>query len=102
VAYIWGWHHGISPITGDGAIKIRTALHLLWEVGYRWDTGCRSERPVAGGMEFSLGAGCYRLHYDKFRNESNGALVESRQKTFFGIDQVNISITYTFGRGGES
>jgi len=49
-----------------------------------------------------LGAGCYRLHYDKFRNESNGALVESRQKTFFGIDQVNISITYTFGRGGES
>lgn len=49
VAYIWGWHHGISPITGDGAIKIRTALHLLWEVGYRWDTGCRSERPVAGG-----------------------------------------------------
>ena len=26
-----------------------TALHLLWEVGYRWDTGCRSERPVAGG-----------------------------------------------------
>ena len=28
MAYIWGWHHGISPITGDGAIKIRTALHL--------------------------------------------------------------------------
>lgn len=31
----------ISPITGDGAIKIRTVLRLLWEVGYRWGTGCR-------------------------------------------------------------
>ena len=89
-AYNRRWRYqdkdGSTPALGGGV-----------SVGYRMPIGAARR----WGMEFSLGAGCYRLHYDKFRNESNGALVESRQKTFFGIDQVNISITYTFGRGGE-
>ena len=43
------WTPLLKGCFGGVHIKIRTALHLLWEVGYRWDTGCRSERPVAGG-----------------------------------------------------
>lgn len=47
-------------------------------------------------MEFSLGAGIYALHYDKFRNEPNGLLVRTDKKTYFGIDQAAVTIAYTF------
>lgn len=47
-------------------------------------------------MEFSLGAGVYKLHYDKFRNEYNGAYDSSVKKTFFGIDNVAVSFSYMF------
>ncbi len=46
-------------------------------------------------MEFSLGGGVYPLHYDKFRNYPNGLLVYDEKKTYIGIDQVNVSFSYT-------
>lgn len=49
-------------------------------------------------IEFSLGAGVYALHYDKFFNTSNtseGMLIESGKKTYWGIDQAAISFSYT-------
>lgn len=47
-------------------------------------------------MEFSLGTGIYKLHYDKFQNEPNGRLVETKKRTFFGIDQLSVSFAYRF------
>ncbi len=47
-------------------------------------------------MEFSLGGGVYASHYDKFINKPNGLLVSDHQKTWFGIDQISVSIGYTF------
>lgn len=88
-AYNKRWRYqdkdGSTPALGGGL-----------SLGYRMPLGASRN----WGVEFSLGAGAYRLHYDKFRNESNGALVESRCKTFVGIDHVGLSITYTFGKGG--
>lgn len=64
-------------------------------VGYRLPIGSSNRWRV----EFSLGAGVYSLHYDKFRNTprtSDGLLVESVKKTYWGIDQAAVSFSYTF------
>lgn len=50
-------------------------------------------------LEFSLGAGVYSLHYDKFHNTprtKDGLLVESVKKTYWGIDQAAVSFSYSF------
>ena len=54
-------------------------------------------------MEFALGAGAYKLHYDIFHNEHNGQRVDTRKRTFFGIDQVAVSFAYRFDlkKGGK-
>ena len=54
-------------------------------------------------MEFSLGGGVYKLHYDVFHNEPNGQLVDTRKRTFYGIDQVAVSFAYRFDwkKGGR-
>lgn len=77
-------HGGHSPAIGGG---IAAGYRLPISRNKRWK------------MEFSLGAGVYRLHYDKFRNESNGLLVETKKKTWFGIDQAAVSVAYTFDLG---
>lgn len=48
-------------------------------------------------LEFSLGCGAYKLHYDIFYNEPNGQLADTRKRTFFVIDHAAISIVYRLG-----
>ena len=59
-------------------------------------------------MEFALGGGAYLVNYDKFHNTSDvkkGLMVESSiEKTYWGIDQATISISYAFNltkKGGK-
>lgn len=58
-------------------------------------------------VEFSIGAGVYSLHYDKFHNTprtKDGLLVESVKKTYRGIDQAAVSFSYSFDlkkKGGK-
>ncbi len=58
-------------------------------------------------MEFSLGAGAYKLHYDKFHNTdrtSSGLIKESVRRNYYGIDQATVSIAYMFDlkkKGGK-
>ncbi|MCB6980485.1 DUF3575 domain-containing protein [Bacteroides uniformis] len=55
-------------------------------------------------MEFSVGAGVYPAKYDKFINGHNGLLAYTDRKTYVGLDQLNISIAYTFNtfkKGGK-
>ena len=50
-------------------------------------------------IEYTAGAGAYRLDYSKFHNTSNvkeGAWYGRKQKTFIGLDQAAITITYNF------
>ena len=72
-------HDGKHPAYGGGLA-----------IGHRW----RLNRHWA--IEASLGGGVYRLYYDKFYNEPNGQLIETRRKNFYGVDQANLSIVYTF------
>lgn len=64
-------------------------------VGYRLPIGSSNRWRV----EFTLGAGVYPLHYDKFRNTprtKDGLLTGSVKKTYWGIDQAAVSFSYTF------
>lgn len=46
--------------------------------------------------EAQLGVGCYALKYNRFENRPNGQLVDTRHRTWFGIDNVAISLVYNF------
>ncbi len=74
-------HDGTSPALGGG---LAVGYRLPVSKNNRWK------------MEFSIGAGAYSLHYDKFRNHNNGMLIDTEKKTYFGIDQASISLSYTF------
>ena len=85
-------HDGKSPALGGGI-----------SVGYRMPIS-KSDK---WHIEFSLGAGVYSLHYDKFYNTPNtkdGLMIESVKKTYWGIDQAAVSFSYSFDlkkKGGE-
>ena len=85
-------HNRETPAIGGG-----------FSVGYRLPI-CKNNR---WQVEFSLGAGIYPLHYDKFHNTPNtkdGLMTESIKKTYWGIDQAAVSLAYTFGlkkKGGK-
>jgi len=80
---------------------------------FRWQDYNRNSPALGGGiaagyrmpitknkrwkMEFSVGAGIYGLHYDKFYNYSNGPIAYTdRKKTYIGIDQASVSFSYVF------
>ncbi|MCM1336604.1 MAG: DUF3575 domain-containing protein [Candidatus Amulumruptor caecigallinarius] len=60
-------------------------------VGYRLRLG--SGR---WALEGQVGAGVYHLDYDRFYNRPNGQYVDTRRRTWFGIDNVALSIVYNF------
>ena len=77
-------HKGKAPAVGGGL-----------GIGYRLPVSKDNRWRV----EFSLGAGVYPLHYDKFYNTpetKDGLLIESVRKTYWGIDQAAVSFSYSF------
>lgn len=74
-------HNGHTPALGGGL-----------SVGYRCTLG-HSQRWM---MEFTAGAGAYKLHYDVFDNSSvpHGMKLYERRKTFVGIDNVGVTFIY--------
>lgn len=80
-------HHRHTPLWGGG---FSGGYRLPISHDDRWH------------LEFSLGAGAYRLHYDIFHNEPNGKLIDSRKRTFFGIDNAAVTFSYKFNlKGGN-
>jgi len=47
-------------------------------------------------VEFSLGAGVYHLDYDTFVNKPGGLHTGRYRRTFYGIDNVGITLCYRF------
>lgn len=74
-------HGGSSPMLGGG---FNAGYRLPVTADKRWK------------MEFSLGVGVYSLHYDKFQNYGYGFLVDTCRKTYFGIDQATVTLSYSF------
>ena len=66
-------------------------------IGYRFE--CCSCKSKNWTIEVEIGAGAYRLSYDRFLNYPNGPLIDSKKRTFFGIDQASLSFCYRFGNG---
>lgn len=50
-------------------------------------------------MEATVGAGAYRMDYDVFYNRPGGLLYDRRKRTYIGLDQAALSLTYRFGIG---
>lgn len=74
-------HNGNTPALGGG-------------VSLGWRTPLGKSRHWM--LELTAGAGCYRLKYDKFHNEANGAMVSTTSRTFFGVDNAAVTVVYRF------
>lgn len=61
--------------------------------GYRIDLNGKDGRFK---LEFTIGVGVYPLNYDKFENRKNGPIIGQEKKTFFGIDNLAVSLVYRF------
>ena len=75
-------HDGTSPTLGGGL-----------SLGFRLPIS----RSKNWKLEFSVGAGVYPLYYDVFHNMKNieeGQLFDTRSKTYIGLDNINIGISY--------
>lgn len=79
-------HDGHNPAVGGGIAT-----------GYRLPLG----RSKHLSLEMTLGAGAYKVYYDKFHNEPNGLMAGSVRKTWFGIDQAAVSLVYSFGNNRQ-
>lgn len=74
-------HDGKTPALGGG-------------ISGGWRTALSKDR--RWWVELTAGVGVYRLHYDIFRNYHNGPIVDERHRTFFGVDNVALTIAYRF------
>ena len=74
-------HNGNEPLIGGG---VSLGYRLPLSKDKRWN------------LDFVLGAGVYRFHYDKFYNEPNGALAGSVSKTYWGLDNAALNFSYSF------
>lgn len=82
-------HDGTTPALGGG---LSVGYRLPLTSDGRWN------------VEFSLGAGAYGLHYDRFHNTSStryGLLIDSVRDTYIGIDQAGVTFSYSFGLEGK-
>lgn len=72
-------HNTNTPALGGGV-----------DAGYR----LALDKKLKWLMEFSLGAGGYHLDYNRLYNRPNGFLIDRKRKTWWGIDQINISLVH--------
>lgn len=74
-------HNGKSPALGGGI-----------SLGYRTPISKNNK----WNIEFTLGAGIYDLNYDRYYNINNGKLIDTHHKTYLGVDNAAINISYCF------
>lgn len=75
-------HAGKCPALGGGV-----------SIGYRMPL---SKKRDNWQIEFVVGAGAYSLYYDTFYNVENGRLIGTHRKTYWGIDNAAVNISYRF------
>lgn len=89
-------------------------LHLTaawFNLRYNSDRYQDNKRPILGagfsygyyfefnknwGLELMIGAGYLNMSYDRFYNISNGALIDKRTTSYWGIDRIGITLCYRF------
>ena len=74
-------HNGTSPALGGG---ISVGYRMPLTENQKWN------------VEFVVGVGGYKAHYDTFHNVENGRLIGSNTKTYWGVDNVGVNVSYRF------
>ena len=74
-------HNGTSPALGGG---ISFGYRLPLTDNQKWN------------IEFVVGVGGYKAHYDTFHNVENGRFIGSYTKTYWGVDNVGVNVSYRF------
>ena len=74
-------HNGTSPAWGGG---LSLGYRLPLSQDQKWN------------LEFVVGAGVYDLYYDTFYNVPNGKLTGTYHETYWGLDNVGITLSYRF------
>ena len=67
-------------------------------VNLGWKIPLFDKEDTPWGVEFTLGAGVLPLHYDIYYNVYNGRKAGEDTKTYFGIDNASITLSYRIGR----
>ena len=106
-----GYNHGFFVGLHAGAMAYNFAIGGKYRYQDR-----KGKHPALGGgiglgyrksisrnnrwhLEFTAGAGVYHLDYDVFENTPNykeGEWVRRKKKTWFGLDQAAVTISYNF------
>jgi len=82
------------PITN----RFQDPERALWGVGLSYGYAMNFGRERHWGLEFNIGAGYMNYHLDTFENVSNGKLIRTEKKHFWGITRFGVSLTYKFWR----
>lgn len=82
-------------------------FNLRWKESRYQDSG----RPLLGagigygymfrfnenwGLELSLGVGYFNMRYDTFYNLENGAYIDTRVTSYWGLDRLGVTLVYNF------
>lgn len=74
--------------------RYQDAHRPLWGIGIGY--GYKFTFTENWGLELSLGAGYLNMKYDTFYNLRNGAFINTRKTSYWGIDRVGVSVVYSF------
>ena len=82
-----GWKYRIQDADGK-----TPALGGGLGIGYRLPVGKSNH----WALQAQVGIGVYHLKYNRFENRINGSLIDTRSRTWWGVDNVAISVVYNF------
>lgn len=81
-----------------GTDRYQDPEHALWGVGLSYGYALNFGRRRHWGLEFNIGAGYTNCRFDAFENVSNGPLLRTGERDYWGISRVGISLTCRFWR----
>lgn len=68
--------------------------HALWGVGVSYGYAMTLGKSAHWGLEFTLGAGFAKYHYDAYRNDGNGQKIRSGSDCYWGITRAGVTLSY--------
>ncbi len=83
-------------ISFPGSDRFQDSERALWGVGLSYGYALSFGSDKRWGLEFNIGAGYMNYHFDTFKNVYNGRLINTQEKSYWGITRVGLSLTYKF------
>lgn len=83
-------------INSEARYQDRDGKTPLWSIGFTYGYAVNLGSCLA--LELMIGAGYANIQYDVFNNVSNGPLLRSDVRHYWGITNAGISLSYKFNR----